>query len=105
MKDEFKSLKKGEIISIDAYRSGAQLGLPSNGFGSLQLKADELTELITKKLQVTDNQGQNLCTDGIDCEVLKFGTDGWQKGKLKARVVLEFCPDEIPIQDDIVSDI
>jgi hypothetical protein len=32
--------------------------------------------------------------DGIDCETLKIGAKGWQKGKVKIRVILEFCPDE-----------
>ena len=31
---------------------------------------------------------------GLDGEVLKIGAKGWQKGKLKIRVSVEFCPDE-----------
>lgn len=35
-------------------------------------------------------------TDGVDCEILKLGAEGWQKGKvrIKLKVSLEFCPDE-----------
>ncbi len=33
-------------------------------------------------------------TEGIDCEVLKLGAKDWQKGKVRIRVSLEFCPDE-----------
>ncbi|MEG4119649.1 MULTISPECIES: KGK domain-containing protein [unclassified Microcoleus] len=32
--------------------------------------------------------------DGIDCEALKIGAKGWQKGKVRIRVTIEFCPDE-----------
>ena len=30
--------------------------------------------------------------EGIDCEALRFGANGWQKGRI--RLCLEFCPDE-----------
>lgn len=36
--------------------------------------------------------------DGIDCEILKIGAKGWQKGKIKIRVNVEFCPDEPEIE-------
>jgi len=32
--------------------------------------------------------------DGVEVEVLKVGSLGWQKGKLKVKVTVEFCPDE-----------
>lgn len=32
---------------------------------------------------------------GKECEVLKPGSTGWQKGKVRLKVVLEFCPDEV----------
>jgi len=31
---------------------------------------------------------------GKDCEILKIGAKGWQKGKVKIRISLEFCPEE-----------
>jgi hypothetical protein len=31
---------------------------------------------------------------GEDCEILRAGSKGWQKGKLKINVTLEFIPDE-----------
>ena len=36
---------------------------------------------------------------GIDCEVVKLDTNGWQKGKLRAKVILEFCPDSPPVEE------
>lgn len=37
--------------------------------------------------------------DGIDCEILKIGAKGWQKGKIKIRVSVEFSPDEPEITE------
>ncbi|MEG3867556.1 KGK domain-containing protein [Microcoleus sp. K1-B6] len=37
--------------------------------------------------------------DGIDCEALKIGAKGWQKGKVKIRVIVEFCPDEPEVEE------
>ncbi|MEG4501186.1 KGK domain-containing protein [Microcoleus sp. F10-C6] len=36
---------------------------------------------------------------GIDCETLKIGAKGWQKGKVKIRVIVEFCPDEPEVEE------
>lgn len=33
-------------------------------------------------------------TEGLDCEILKPSSQGWQKGKVRFNVTLEFCPDE-----------
>ena len=32
--------------------------------------------------------------EGLNCEVLSLGAKKWQKGKLRIKVVAEFCPDE-----------
>ncbi|MGB3514204.1 MAG: KGK domain-containing protein [Microcoleaceae cyanobacterium] len=32
--------------------------------------------------------------DGLECEVLRLGAQSWQKGKIKVKVTVEFCPDE-----------
>jgi hypothetical protein len=44
--------------------------------------------------------------NGITGQVLKYGANGWQKGKV--RISLEFCPDEPELQkastpDQLVS--
>ena len=33
-------------------------------------------------------------TNGANCEVLRLGAKGWQTGKFRIRVSVEFCPDE-----------
>ncbi len=42
---------------------------------------------------------KNWLGDGVDCEILKIGAKGWQKGKIKIRVSVEFCPDEPEIEE------
>lgn len=37
---------------------------------------------------------QKLFSEGLEGEALKFGADGWQKGKIRFRVIVEFCPEE-----------
>ena len=33
-------------------------------------------------------------TKGEECEILQAGSKGWQKGKMKINITLEFIPDE-----------
>jgi KGK domain len=39
--------------------------------------------------------------EGIDCEILRVGAQGWKKGKMKLKlnVTLEFCPDEPEVEE------
>jgi hypothetical protein len=43
--------------------------------------------------------------EGVDCRILRAGVIGWQKGRLKVKVSVEFIPDEpeSPL-DDIRQD-
>jgi hypothetical protein len=47
-----------------------------------------------------DECGEWWFSDGGDCEILRPGNQGWQKGKIriKVRVDLEFCPNEAETQ-------
>lgn len=50
----------------------------------------------------------NWFEQGIACEVLKVNSLGWQKGKIRMKVTLEFQPDEIespldPIRKGIIQ--
>lgn len=43
------------------------------------------------------------CQQGIDCELLKPGTQGWKKGKIRIKISLEFSPDEPEINEISVN--
>ncbi len=105
MNDEFKPLNPEEILSLTYEPFGRQLNFSSNNFVTIPIKIQQFSKVLTKRLTLADNRGQDLCSHGINCEVLRFGANGWQKGRLRARVILEFCPDQVTIQDGTVSNI
>jgi hypothetical protein len=37
--------------------------------------------------------------DGIECEILKPNSNGWQKGKFRINISIEFCPDVLEEQE------
>lgn len=41
---------------------------------------------------------------GTDCEILKIGSKGWKKGKVKLKIIIEFYPDEPEIEKLPTSD-
>ncbi|MFB2974681.1 KGK domain-containing protein [Microseira sp. BLCC-F43] len=43
--------------------------------------------------------GDKWFDDGLDCEILRPGAKGWQKGTVRIKVTLEFCPDEPEIEE------
>ena len=45
--------------------------------------------------------------DGEKCEILKAGSSGWQKGKIKLKInlTLEFIPDEPEIEKSPLDDV
>lgn len=40
---------------------------------------------------------------GVDCELLKPGNEGWIKGKVRIKISLELCLDDTGIEQDSVS--
>ena len=101
MNNEFEPLDKGEMLSIVYEPFGRQLGWQITGFAKVQILVEQFTELLKRKFNLSDNQSQVLVNDeGISCDVLKFGASGWQKGRLRARVILEFCPDKPPVEEN-----
>ncbi len=40
------------------------------------------------------NNNRKWFSNGKNCEILSIGAKGWQKGKLRIKFTLEFCPDE-----------
>ena len=37
--------------------------------------------------------------EGLECEILKLGSNNWKKGKVRINISLEFCPDEPEISE------
>jgi KGK domain len=89
MNDRFESLESGEVISVQH----DTLVLS----GHRTFRVGELNEAIASHLkQAISNWSEEnngwFTPEGLECEALRFGSKGWQKGRI--RLCLEFCPDE-----------
>ncbi|MGB6298456.1 MAG: KGK domain-containing protein [Rivularia sp. (in: cyanobacteria)] len=100
MNNEFKPVNDGEIISLNHQEIGRHLNLQSNGFADVQIKSEQFTKVIKRRLNMKDAKGQTLFKEGLSCEVFKSGAAGLQKGRLRAKLVLEFCPDEPMVEEN-----
>jgi hypothetical protein len=89
MSDRFESLEGGEVVSI---QHEAQVLSGHRTFRTGELN-DTIKSYVANAIAGWSEEQNDWFTDrGIDCEALRFGSKGWQKGRI--RVCLEFCPDE-----------
>ena len=89
MDEQFQTLKKGEVLSVD---DSAQILI-----GHRTFRVSEFAESVRTQLEYglggwTEEKDGWFSDIGIDCEVLRFGATGWQKGRV--RISLEFCPED-----------
>jgi hypothetical protein len=77
---------------------------------------DERTVINEETKIIAGDINWNSPQEGIDCQVLKIGSKGWQKGKLQIEVnknlqsgetqtSIKFCPDEPPEPKSPLDDI
>ncbi|MCT7989676.1 KGK domain-containing protein [Laspinema olomoucense] len=96
MSNDFEPLRADEVLSVENDLK-ILVGHPT-------FKVNELKQILINNLQDYDsalfrkgNTDENLpgiFTDGINAQVLKYGANGWQEGKIRIQISLEFCPDE-----------
>jgi pilus assembly protein FimV len=90
VKNKYQPLAQGEVLSV---KEAVQFLI---GHGTF--RSDEFIEAFKKQLLEYNIGGltqekEGWFTDkGIECEALRFGSSGWQKGFV--RINLEFCPAE-----------
>jgi len=63
---------------------------------SKAIKGTSINELIEKRWQ---NNNRKWFSAGKACQILSVDGKGWQKGKLRIKFTLEFCPDEPEIEE------
>ena len=90
-------------LSVERIRSTISQALHNN-------VSNYMTKYILEILNFNNNQKnygiiQSLFFQGTECEILKAGSQGWQKGKLKINVTLEFIPDEPEVEQSLLDDI
>jgi hypothetical protein len=99
MIDRFESLENGEVISVQHDTQVLS--------GHRTFRVGELNDAIKSHLASSisgwsEDKNGWFSTQGIDCEALRFGSNGWQKGRI--RLCLEFCPDEpTPLAQNVSS--
>ena len=81
--------KVGELVSVamDVFRD--------KGLEELN---NRLTSLGKGKIPIGKSTYEWF-NNGTGCELLSPGAKGWQKGKVRIKVILEFCPDEPEVEE------
>ena len=94
--NQFEPLASGEVLSVD---ESAQILIGHRTFRVSELADAIKTQLEHGLNEWTQDKNAWFSEEGISCEVLRFSSGGWQKGKV--RINLEFCPqvagDETPV--------
>jgi KGK domain len=72
---QFHPLADGEVVSI------------KNTCRVSELAAQIRSQVASTLAEWSDEQG-------IDGEALRFGSQGWEKGKVRLRLTIEFCPED-----------
>lgn len=62
---------------------------------------DELGHKLSSRgrLPALENERCRWFDQGVECEVLRHSSKGWQKGKVRIKVTMEFCPDEPEVEE------
>ncbi len=108
MSNEFGLLNNDEVLYV---RSGSVL-VPNATFKASEF-LDALAQLVSEREDEWSDEQEGWFNErGLNCEVLRFGNQGWQKGRVRIR--MEFVPDgpkmlkeaappreKSPYQDDI----
>jgi KGK domain len=72
---QFRPLADGEVVAVKS-----------------TCRVSELAAQIRSK--VADSLAEWSNEQGVDGEVLRFGAQGWEKGKVRLHLSIEFCPDD-----------
>jgi len=100
MENKFEPLAKDETVCFAWEHLGKPLDMNSNSLNECTLKDDQLIAKIIHKINIIASIKEKLFLDdseGIEAQVLRFGANGWQKGKIRIKMNVEFCPDETEV--------
>ncbi|MEQ9480750.1 KGK domain-containing protein [Coleofasciculus sp. F4-SAH-05] len=98
MEDRFKPLDNEEVVSVD----NNDKIISDSMFTSGQMVS--AIEMISRNLpNANKDKIEKWFNEGIKGKTLKLGAKGWQQGKFRIKVTLEFCPDEPEIEETSAS--
>jgi hypothetical protein len=101
MNDKFNPLEDEEVLSVE---ENDKILLPQLMFTPDQLIAQMKYILARHAGNRTNENLEEWLHEGVDCATLKFGAKGWKKGKVRIKVSVEFCPDELEIEETQAND-
>ncbi|WP_072620164.1 KGK domain-containing protein [Spirulina major] len=98
MNQKFEALTNaGDVISVQDKSMHSYLA------SYPMFKMAEITKILSCKViniheQSWDDESygkpKKWVTEGVDCEVLSISEGKWKSGKVRVKVLIEFCPDE-----------
>lgn len=88
--DDFRVLNNDEVLYVNSGRV-----LMSNPTFKVGEFLDALAQLISEREEDWSDDKEGWFNEGLDCEALRFGNQGWQRGRVRLR--LEFCNDAQPL--------
>lgn len=96
MQEEFTLLNDSEVLHVLRGRI-----LMSNPTFRVSEFLDALAQLISEQEMEWTEDAEGWFSDGLDCEALRLGNQGWQRGRVRLR--LEFSPAPQPrlLQGDV----
>ncbi|WP_293251461.1 MULTISPECIES: KGK domain-containing protein [unclassified Microcoleus] len=97
------------MLKIEKLKETVNRVLPENGLGQTLnqfLSQQALNIDVALTTDQTRRLYENWFGEGIDCEILRVGAQGWKKGKIKLKlnVTIEFCPDEPEVEETPEND-
>lgn len=87
MDDQFEPLDNDEVLFVSVGR----VLMPNPTFKVGEF-LDALAQAVSDREGDWADENEGWFGDGLKCEALRFGTRGWQRGRVRLR--LEFCPDD-----------
>ncbi len=89
MEGQFEPLDADEVLFVNLGRV-----LMPNATFKVGEFLDALAQAVSEREAEWADENEGWFGDGLECEVLRFGNQGWQRGKVRLR--LEFMPETPP---------
>jgi hypothetical protein len=101
MSNQFDPLDPDEVVVVKENYQKILIGQPTFRPRELSQKAIQILSIHD---EFSANTGWNRnqlpwVTEGVNAKVLRYGAKTWQEGKVRMRIVVEFCPDEPEVEE------
>ncbi|MEG4940314.1 KGK domain-containing protein [Microcoleus sp. F4-D5] len=100
VEEKFINLDDGEVLWLvnEWVTLNKDLGVNSY-FKHPIISSGQFQTYLQNSTCLKDDIKSVLFGEGIEGEVLRFGSQRWQKGKIRVKIAVEFCPDEPEVDE------